>query len=143
MNIKVCLFLLFVFLILMLLFYYLNLESNIVILLGVVIVLLLNDLIINKDHFTSDSDINSSNIDPLLKEVDETLNKLSKLNTINQSMSENKDAPFIIVESSCSPDYVGVSEDIQDRTNTLNNIGSDTNSPNIGPDQNFPFDLVN
>ena len=103
MNTKMSLFLLFIFLIVMLLFYYLKMESNVIILLGVVIVLLLNDLIINREHF---SDTNE-NLDQLLRNVTGTLNNLQKLKSDLGDVVE-EDAPFLVVKSSCAPSYAGV-----------------------------------
>lgn len=98
MNNKVCLFLLFVFLILMLLFYYLNLESNVVILLGVIIVLLLNDLIMKREHFFNTNE----NLDGILKNVQGTLDNLTKLKATSEN-TDTEEFPSLIVNSSCAP----------------------------------------
>ena len=107
MNNKVCLFLLFVFLILMLLFYYLNLESNVIVLLGVVIVLLLNDLIVNREHFFSPNE----NIDSMLKNVQNTLDKLKNLKPPEEKQEEQ--FPYLVVKSSCAPQFEASSGEIK------------------------------
>ena len=103
MNTKMALFLLFIFLILMLLFYYLNMESNVIILLGVVIVLLLNDLILNREHFSNTNE----DLDQLLNNVTGTLNNLQKLKSdLGDAVEE--ETPFLVVKSSCAPSYSGL-----------------------------------
>ena len=107
MNNKLVLFLLLIFLILLLLFLYLNIKSNIIILLGVIIILLINDLIVNKEHFYGDtkptcSDTNTSetnNLDDLLYRVNNTLDKLKKLD--DEAPSDRDDAKYLSVKSSC------------------------------------------
>lgn len=51
MEINLTLGMIFVCLVLLLLFYYIDLESNIIVLLGVVIVLQINNLILKTEHF--------------------------------------------------------------------------------------------
>ena len=51
MEINLTLGMIFVCLVLLLLFYYIDLESNIIILLGVVIILQVNNLILKTEHF--------------------------------------------------------------------------------------------
>ena len=98
MNNKLVLFLLLIFLILLLLFYYLQIQSNIIILLGVVIILLLNDLIVNKEHFNTET-----NLDNLLSRVDGTLQNLEKLKQTVEENIEEEQVPYLEVNSSCAP----------------------------------------
>ena len=135
MNTKMSLFLLFIFLIVMLLFYYLKMESNVIILLGVVIVLLLNDLIINREHF---SDTNED-LDQLLRNVTGTLNNLQKLKSDLGDVVE-EDAPFLVVKSSCAPSYSGM-VDTETVSDVLPDVGGgisqelkNINIPNLDAD---------
>ena len=137
MNTKISLFLLFIFLVLMLLFYYLKMESNVIILLGVVIVLLLNDLILNREHF---SDTNED-LDQLLRNVTGTLNNLQKLKSDVGDVVE-EELPYLVVKSSCAPSYAGVVEtetisdvlppvDVSDELRKINIPNLDTNGHNV------------
>jgi hypothetical protein len=137
MNTKISLFLLFIFLVLMLLFYYLKMESNVIILLGVVIVLLLNDLILNREHF---SDTNED-LDQLLRNVTGTLNNLQKLKSDVGDVVE-EELPYLVVKSSCAPSYAGVVETetisdvlppvgVSDELRKINIPNLDTNGHNV------------
>ena len=79
MNVKLALILLLLFLILLVLFYNINLESNIVILLGIIIILLVNDLIKRSEYFY--------NYD---KMQDEQILKLDSLLTFLNAISKSK-----------------------------------------------------
>ena len=102
MNNKLVLFLLLIFLILLLMFYYLKIQSNIIILLGVIIILLINDLIVNREHFSSNTNVN---LDNLLGRVDNTLHNLEKLKQTVEENVETEDVPYLEVHSSCAPNY--------------------------------------
>ena len=102
MNNKLVLFLLLIFLILLLMFYYLKIQSNIIILLGVIIILLINDLIVNREHFSADININ---LDNLLGRVDNTLHNLDKLKQTVEESIDTEDIPYLEVHSSCAPNY--------------------------------------
>lgn len=102
MNNKLVLFLLLIFLILLLMFYYLKIQSNIIILLGVIIILLINDLIVNREHFSSYTNVN---LDNLLGRVDNTLHNLEKLKQTVEENVETEDVPYLEVHSSCAPNY--------------------------------------
>ena len=102
MNNKLVLFLLLIFLILLLIFYYLKIQSNIIILLGVIIILLINDLIVNREHFSADTNVN---LDNLLGRVDNTLHNLEKLKQTVEENVEKEDIPYLEVHSSCAPNY--------------------------------------
>lgn len=114
MNVKLALILILLFLILLVLFYNINLESNIVILLGIIIILLINDLIKRSEYFVSSIPegmfINpGNNIDSLqtshISELDallhlvQTLNKTKQNDITEQKMNANY--PSIIVNNSC------------------------------------------
>ena len=116
----------------MLLFYYLKMESNVIILLGVVIVLLLNDLILNKEHFNNTNE----DLDQLLKNVTGTLNNLQQLRSDVGDIVE-EEVPFLVVKSSCAPSYAGV-VDTELVSDTLPDQGVNEelkkiNIPNIDP----------
>jgi hypothetical protein len=110
MNNKLVLFLLLIFLILLLLFYYLQIQSNIIILLGVVIILLINDLIVNREHFNTET-----NLDNLLSRVDGTLQNLEKLKQTVKENTEEEQIPYLEVNSSCAP-FNSVSGEISDNS---------------------------
>lgn len=81
MNVKLALILVLLFLILLVLFYNINLESNIVILLGIIIILLVNDLIKRSEFFVS------YNYD---KHHDHQLLKLDSILTMLTAVTKNK-----------------------------------------------------
>lgn len=119
MNNKLVLFLLLIFLILLLLFYYLQIQSNIIILLGVVIILLLNDLIVNREHFNTET-----NLDNLLSRVDGTLQNLEKLKQTVEENTTQEEIPYLEVNSSCAPNYNTVDNSIDDLSE--NPLAADT-----------------
>ena len=114
MNVKLALILILLFLILLVLFYNINLESNIVILLGIIIILLINDLIKRSEYFHSSVPANKlvgpgNNIDSFLNSQ---LAELNALNTIVQTLNAaqqggiteqnmNTNYPSIEVSNSC------------------------------------------
>ena len=108
MNTKICLFLMFVFLIIMLLFYSFNIDSNVIILLGVIIILLLNDLIMKREHFHVPDKDNDTN----MAAMDIAQNKLAGM--IKKSNTEK--IPSLIVKTSCAPSSIGQSVFYTDTT---------------------------
>ena len=82
MNVKLALILVLLFLILLVLFYNINLESNIVILLGIIIILLVNDLIKRSEFF-----ISQTNYD---KEHEKQILQLDSILTMLTSVMKNK-----------------------------------------------------
>ena len=116
MNVKLALILILLFLILLVLFYNINLESNIVILLGIIIILLINDLIKRSEYFEDSSSITDIKFIKPGNSIPELQNsqlaQLSALNTIVQRLNINKqnniteknmntNYPSIIVNNSC------------------------------------------
>ena len=73
-------------------------ESNVIILLGVVIVLLLNDLILNREHFSNTNE----DLDQLLNNVTGTLNNLQKLKSDLGDTVEEETPALLVVKSSCA-----------------------------------------
>lgn len=69
MNTKITFLLLLVLLVILMLFYYADIESNIIILLGVTIVILIHNIISKREHFNSvdqKAELLSSKIDTLI-----------------------------------------------------------------------------
>ena len=118
----------------LLLFYNINLESNIVILLGIIIILLINNLIKRSEHFTNSISTNAFiksniNIDRLQENQNAKFDIiLDMMKMINKSkVSDNIEIQMqqkyknIIVNSSCVKHYDNENDSIS---------GSDTHNQN-------------
>ena len=115
MDTKLLLFLLFVCLVLMLLFNYFDKECNIVIILGVTIILLVNDLIENKEYFNV-SQTNTS-LDSLINQTNFQIKMLSQLKeNEDKILEQDNDENAIEVKSSCPPDLTDIYKQVSDQS---------------------------
>ena len=71
-----------------------------------IIILLINDLIVNREHFNTEI-----NLDTLLNRVDNTLQNLEKLKQNVEQADETEEIPYLEVNSSCAPNYNTVEDD--------------------------------
>lgn len=111
--------LIFILLVVLLLFYYIDLESNIIILLGVTVILLVHNIIVNKEHFNIDNRISSSEakLDTLIA-IAKAFAQRSSSSTSENGQSE--EYPSIDILGSCP------------QAPLSNSQGSDSNITEVG-----------